>query len=258
MTKKDRNGLSGRRHAAAIVFLLGVVASILSGQRTVAAGPDVDFPRPARDIVNRLPAGVTPPAPFPPPPGSGDAPVPVTQGDGGGPTPPPTGQADRTNGSHFGTVPERAKAPGVGDPEGGQGASPHQDSPPFQGDPVPGPLPTIRWFCRYLVISGVVCACIFMIFTACSVTLGHRDSGQRVIASAGGLMLLLMGYTIWRLVYMHITGTQPNGPWDQVYRRPPPQLVNLQPADTPVVPGGGGGARRSGPPVLPLGAGLNH
>src|SRR5262249_43510999 len=54
------------------------------------------------------------------------------------------------------------------------------------------PLPTVRLFCRILVILGVVFATVYMAFAAWGVILGHKDAGQRVVGSAGGLMLLLM------------------------------------------------------------------
>ncbi len=83
---------------------------------------------------------------------------------------------------------------------------------PGQGYPKPGnenlydfdgPLPTVRTFSRYLVILGVVSATVFMAFAATAVVLGHPYAGSRVIGTAAGLMLLLMGYTVWKVVQMN-------------------------------------------------------
>jgi hypothetical protein len=66
-----------------------------------------------------------------------------------------------------------------------------------------GPLPTVRTFSRYLVILGVVVACIWMAMAAISVVMGNQNGPARVIGAVGGLLLLLAGYTIWKIVQMN-------------------------------------------------------
>jgi hypothetical protein len=61
----------------------------------------------------------------------------------------------------------------------------------------------VRTFAHYLVLLGVVCSCIFMAMAGAAITLGHPYAGSRAIGAASGLMLLLMGYTIWKVVQMN-------------------------------------------------------
>jgi hypothetical protein len=65
-----------------------------------------------------------------------------------------------------------------------------------------GPLPTVRTFCRYLVILGVVVACVWVAMAGISVVMGNQNGPARVIGAVGGLLLLLAGYTIWKIVQM--------------------------------------------------------
>jgi hypothetical protein len=118
-----------------------------------------------------------------------------------------------------------------------------------------GPLPTVRTFSRYLVILGVVCATVFMALAAYSVVLGHPYGGARVIGTAAGFMLLLMGYTIWKIVQMNTFKAMSNLPAIN-QNRPQTAQVNdayMVPPGLPVNPGGGGATGRSGIPVQPLG-----
>jgi hypothetical protein len=66
------------------------------------------------------------------------------------------------------------------------------------------PRHVIRIFCRYLVILGVVVACIFMAFAAAGVAMGHRNAGAKVISTAAGLMILVMSYSIYKIVMLHV------------------------------------------------------
>ena len=66
-----------------------------------------------------------------------------------------------------------------------------------------GPLPTVRTFCRYLVILGVVVACVWVSMSAIAVVMGNSNGPARVIGAVGGLLLLLAGYTIWKIVQMN-------------------------------------------------------
>ena len=72
-----------------------------------------------------------------------------------------------------------------------------------------GPVPTVRKFSRYLVILGVVAATVFMVFAAFSVIAGDRDGGSRVVSTAGGLVLLLMAFTIWKVVEVESSTQRP-------------------------------------------------
>lgn len=118
-----------------------------------------------------------------------------------------------------------------------------------------GPLPTVRTFSRYLVILGVVCATVFMALAAYSVVLGHPYGGARVIGVAAGLMLLLMGYTIWKIVQMNTFKAMSNTPAINQNRPQTAQVndANIGAPGLPVNPGGGGGGGRSGIPVQPFG-----
>ena len=98
-----------------------------------------------------------------------------------------------------------------------------------------------------------------MALAAYSVVLGHPYGGARVIGTAAGLMLLLMGYTIWKIVQMNTFNANTNLP--PVFGvKPNAAQVNdanmQQNAGTPGVPGGAGGGR-SGIPVVPFGNAIN-
>lgn len=76
-----------------------------------------------------------------------------------------------------------------------------------------GPLPTVRTFCRYLVILGVVVATIWVSMAAVSVVMGNRNGQDRVIGAVGGLLLLLAGYTVWKIVQMNTFHANTTGFW---------------------------------------------
>jgi hypothetical protein len=118
-----------------------------------------------------------------------------------------------------------------------------------------GPLPTVRTFARYLVILGVVVATILMSLAAWSMVLGHPYGGARVIGTAAGFMLLLMSYTIWKIVQVNTFRGMSNPPAINQNRPQTAQQsdANMQNSNVPVVPGAGGGRPgRSGIPVQPL------
>jgi hypothetical protein len=137
------------------------------------------------------------------------------------------------------------------------------------------PMPTVQRFARSLVIIGVVFACVLFAFASFSVVLGHQEAGQRVIATGGGLMLLLMGYTIYKIVMVNAfqldkpdfsdrPAWQENRP-QVVYspdpNAPPPENRQApRPANTPNVPAGAAaqGTQRSNMRVQPLGASVNR
>jgi len=218
--------------------------------------------------------------PLPPPPGSGPTPTPVNPGDQGGPQPPPTGQADPTPGTNFPTGLGTTRQPQQGQLQNKNGRGTRQvvtqtapypatvsegnrnkvvaDSP-AAGYPkeqplynFQGPLPTVRTFCRYLVILGAVCGTIFMALAATAVVLGHPYAGGRVIAAASGLILLFMGYTIWKIVQMNTFNANSNNPAQINQAQPQGNVVQPQAPNTPVVPNAPGGVGRSPMPVAPL------
>lgn len=112
-----------------------------------------------------------------------------------------------------------------------------------------GPLPTVRTFSRYLVILGVVVATVFVSLAAWSMVFGNPYGGSRVIGAVGGLLLLLAGYTIWKIVQMNTFHANSTG-WEAHYRDGTPMSLSQKggaPVQTPFAPpqnpnaGGGGG-----------------
>lgn len=117
------------------------------------------------------------------------------------------------------------------------------------------PLPTVWTFSRYLVILGVVSATIFISLAAWSMVMGNPYGGARVFGAAAGLMMLLCGYTIWKIVQMNTFNANSDTP--AVNQNRPidaqvPDAFMFRP-NTPTNPGGGGANGRSGVPVQPLG-----
>lgn len=138
---------------------------------------------------------------------------------------------------------------------------------PAQGYPKPGrenlynfqgPLPTVQTFCRYLVILGVVSATVWMALAMYGMIAGHPYAGSRMIGTAAGLMLLLMGYTIWKIVQMNTFNRNSTGPTINQNRPNDAQQSDayIQGSTVPAIPGGGGGGR-SGIPVVPFGNAIN-
>ncbi len=123
-----------------------------------------------------------------------------------------------------------------------------------------GPVPTVQTFARYLVILGVVAATIWMSLAAYSMVMGHPYGGARVFGAAAGLMMLLCGYTIWKIVQMNTfdaNSPDNSGQPGFVANRPAGGLVQdafMSRPNVPANPGATGGAPpRSGIPVIPLG-----
>ena len=136
-------------------------------------------------------------------------------------------------------------------------------------------LPRIQQFCRYLVKLGVVCACIFMAFAAISLQFGDRSASGRIVGSMGGIMLLLMGYAIWKVV--RVNEDNARGPAVVDLSSPPAVLPSqgyfgdtkrikvgtsfpsTTYANLPVIPpnpqttSASNGVQRSGLPLKPLG-----
>jgi hypothetical protein len=120
-----------------------------------------------------------------------------------------------------------------------------------------GPIPAAKTLARMVVIIGLVAATIYVAFAAFSVTSGQAHGGNRVIAAATGLILLLMGYTIYKI--MMINAVLKNGIVDTTAitkHLPLNGLVNenfRKVADTPKVSAvEDSSVPRSGLPVQPL------
>ena len=101
-----------------------------------------------------------------------------------------------------------------------------------------GPVPAAKPFARMFVIIGLAAATIYVAFAAYSIITGQAHGGNRVVAALAGLMLLLMGYTIYKIAVMNAvirnTATTTSsthlplqGIVDERYR---------QTADTPTIP----------------------
>jgi hypothetical protein len=131
-----------------------------------------------------------------------------------------------------------------------------------------GPLPTVRTFSRYLVILGCVSATIFVALASMAMILGSPYGGSRVIGAAGGLLLLLGGYTIWKIVQMNTFHANSIG-WESHYRNGQPQPLNPanprgnNPNNGPFLPpqnplNNGGGANNPGPFNAPNANGTNN
>jgi hypothetical protein len=127
-----------------------------------------------------------------------------------------------------------------------------------------GPLPTVKTFCRYLVILGTVMASIWMGKAAWGMCNGHPYAGNRAVATITGLMMLLCAYTIWKIVQMNTfmqtaanqgltapvnTAVANNGMTMQSGQG---TVNNLQQPNLPVVPQTPNTPARSPLPVAPL------
>jgi hypothetical protein len=121
------------------------------------------------------------------------------------------------------------------------------------------PCPTTLKFARWGVLLGVIFATIFMAFSAYSVVLGHKGGGHRVAGTAAGLMLLLMGYTIYKIVMINAFRFPYEQNWDQIEMQPANNIgvnnraVNKTPVEKPVPLG----TPRSPLPAVPLGESIN-
>lgn len=116
-------------------------------------------------------------------------------------------------------------------------------------------LPTVRTFSRYLVILGVVCSTIFMSMAAWSMVMGNQYGAARVMGAASGLLMLLAGYTIWKIVQMNTFNANSDTPAQNRQRASTAQVQDafMQRPNMPATPNVGGGANgRSGVPVQPL------
>jgi hypothetical protein len=67
-----------------------------------------------------------------------------------------------------------------------------------------GILPTARVCARYFVMVAIAFSTVFLIFASSSIIFGQAHGGPRVIATGGGLMLLLMGYSIYKVAVINL------------------------------------------------------
>lgn len=133
------------------------------------------------------------------------------------------------------------------------------------GDTILKKLPTVRVFSRYLVILGCVCACLWLSHEAISMFLGHPGAGLRVAQTFFGLGVLLMSFTIYKLVQIeavHSFGAPHPHPWvdtspsgNPLHQTAPVNDRYLTTPDVPGIPTDDRlGPDRAGVPVEPLGA----
>jgi hypothetical protein len=139
-----------------------------------------------------------------------------------------------------------------------------QDQVPGNAYDFQGPIPTARTFSRYLVILGVVFGTVFITLAGWGMVFGSQYGGARTIGAAGGLILLLMGYTIWKVVQMNTFHANTTG-WasfnrGQLHQRQQgPQPIDKGPNQTPqnnqgntnLQPGGNSGPIAQGPNTPP-------
>jgi len=92
--------------------------------------------------------------------------------------------------------------------------SPAAGYPRYPSQEIPFLKQEIRDFAHYLVILGVVMACVQLVFVGAMMAFGHPYSGSKAVAAAGGLMLLLMAYTIWKVDIFHVLTARPAVPQD--------------------------------------------
>src|SRR5262249_45087835 len=136
----------------------------------------------------------------------------------------------------------------IGDEGSPRWKQPYQ--PWFLHESQNAPIPTVKILCRLLVKAGAVFATVLMAFAAFGVIFSHKDSGQRVLGTAGGLMLMFMAYSIYKVVIINAFrfGSDDSA---VISTRPPYQRQPLRPANTPRNPPGvaPAGAPRSNLPV---------
>lgn len=223
------------------------------------------------------------------PPGSGRSPSyvsapPLLAGDAMPPHAVPTGIADYTSGSKFPTIEGGSNRALILTPgfRRGESLMQYRESAPYpkvshimvngksyqyidQDSPAGGAtprsnnwyyggIPTVGKVGRYFVILAVVVGTILLAFAAFGVILGQQNAGAKVTFSAGGLMLLFMAFTIWKVAQANMVNWNEGGKVDENKSRLPHQIIlpDVVPSSqSPVAPGT---PPRSGIPVAPLGS----
>lgn len=121
----------------------------------------------------------------------------AASGDGASWTRPPSGgmrqsvRVEPDDGSTYGTTPD------------GASTTPLENNPGWAREMTHMPMPTVRKFARLLVLLGVVFATVLIGFAAMSMCLGHPFAGGRVISTAAGLLILLAGCTIYKVIMIN-------------------------------------------------------
>ncbi len=119
-----------------------------------------------------------------------------------------------------------------------------------------GPLPTVRVFCRWLVTAGVVAATIWIASGAISLSLGHPMADMRIMQTILGLMVLLSGFTVYKIVQMNVwNATVVDASPNKADRTQQAQVNDqyMQVPDVPAVPTAvPQSPGRDGVPVAPL------
>jgi hypothetical protein len=221
------------------------------------------------------------PIPEPPPIGDGLDPLPEIKGDTEQAQHVPTGKADPGTGSRFGTVPgDTYKAPIlVTGTRHGDTLMQYTEKYPYPNtkfvtidgvrysyidtdSPAPGfpkeansftygGLPSVKTLSRFFVIAAVVAATVLMAFAAFGVVQGEQNAGMKVTHTAGGLMLLFMAFTIWKLILANMASLDNKGPWDTINHKAAEHILLPDPAPQPVIPQPPASPPRSGVPVFP-------
>ncbi len=263
--------------------IFAITLCTTSGQivQAQSAQPYTTLKNPMLSSVPQQPPYTVPEPGMPPPIGDGITPAPIFPGDTQLPAPVGSGQADPGSGTNFPTVAgDTYKAPILvkGSRRGEtlmQFTEQHdypnvkyimiqgkryqyidRDSPAIGNPKKPnnwiyGGLPTVQVLSRYLIMIAVVVATILMAFAAFGMVLGEENAGARVIRTAGGFMLLLMAFTIWKIILANLAGLNDAGPWDASSNKLPPQILLPDPAPRQELPQVPTTPPRSGLPVYP-------
>jgi hypothetical protein len=237
------------------------------------------------DALSEFPISTPPmtaaPIPEPPPVGDGPNPPPEMKGDTGELPHVPSGHADPGTGSRFETVPgDTYKAPilVLGNRRGNN-VMQYTEKYPYPNtkqvtidgvvyqyidtdSPAPGfpkeksrfyygGLPSVKTLSRFFVIAAVVASTIMMAFAAYGVIQGEQNAGAKVTHTAGGLMLLFMAYTIWKLILANMSSFDNQGPWDTINHKAPEQILLPVAVPRAAIPQAPPSPPRSGIPVLP-------
>lgn len=215
-------------------------------------------------------------------PGDGPIPAPVTTGDLQAPPPVTSGKADSGSGTRFDTVlggtnraqiltpgsrrnetlmqyTETVPYPKVShvtingkDYQYIDRDAPADGYPKEQNKWIYGGIPTVKVLSRYFVILAAVVSTVLMAFGAFGVSLGHENAGSKITFCAGGLMLLFMAFTIWKVAQANMVNYNEGDPVDGINPKLARQILlpdAMPRQSSPPVPDL---PRRSGVPVAPL------
>jgi hypothetical protein len=266
------------KHFSSVFFAFTV--GVLSCQ-CVSAQPYTTLRNPLVPGASQTAPNTALPIPEPPPIGDGANPPIEVKGDAEPAPLAPTGQADRTTGSRFPTVPgDTYKAPIlVLGSRRGESLMQYTERYPYPqtkyvtidgvryqyidtdapatGFPKEangftyGGLRSVKTLSRFFVIAAVVAATVLMAFAAFGVIQGEQNAGQKVTHTAGGLMLLFMAFTIWKLILANMASLDNKGPWDAINHKADQHILLPVPAPQPNIPQAPAASPRSGLPVFP-------